>query len=93
MLMLSLIGIAIAIYMFLPAPLEKQSTAADIIETAQLSAETDPPIIYNEEFSPSPSEAGMANEDSSKMEIEMQDVEQPHPYDDDTMPPPSGGEW
>lgn len=88
MLMLSLIGIAIVVYLFLPAPVEKQGTVADILEKVQLPTE--------KHFSPSSSSlvVSLPSVDDSTMEMENRELELQYSSEDEFIfPVPNGGDW
>ena len=92
LLMLGLIGIAVAIYIFLLAPPEKQGVSVDVLETTQLAAETAAPTLYNEDSSSSPLVVNTISEGVSQMD--SQEFEEQYPSEEDeSMPPPSGGDW
>ena len=94
MLMLSLIGIAVAVYLFLPAPVERQGAVADITERVQLETEKHSSAIYNEDSSPSSQVVSPPTEGDSPVEMENQELESQYLSEDGSMPPvPDGGDW
>lgn len=95
LLVLGFGGLALAMYLFLPTQVEKTSSVADVVESTQLAAATEPtlPSLYSDTSSSSPSVAAMpADEEVMPTEVDKQ--QQQYSSDDvEPPPPPSGGYW